>query len=213
MKKFLLGVILSIVLSPVLQAGFLDFTNEAPPELFLEPVKLREKDLKKRETFAAEFKKRSLEMQSEVAQRLGSVNSSIIELESSLRNLSEKESGYAHKKIAKHNERKQILINIQELWVKAEETVQNHIKLLSEIIEELETKPVPIKQKQAYGLSDERALWAKMIELSDRTNSERLKYDGFFKQKKAEEESAVQFQKEIEAHKKEQTKILEKKTI
>jgi len=207
-KKIVL--MLTLLTSPFtstvnLSAIFPSFTEQKTLP-FLGAVELRKKQAIDLTDVLLTIKQQAEEYDKNATRALNKINIDSAQAQSQLKSVDEQEHEYLNKKLTILNNRKQNILDIQELWQEIIERLDQHSKLVKEIIEYLQAKKEDLKP--VYSWKDFKDLQIQVSEHALKIESEKTKQDNLKKQRLTENEIISSCQKQLDIKKKEQSKIL-----
>lgn len=185
--------------------GSLSFP-ENPPALGLNSIELRKNQRLEYEKNAADFKRRADEAQKRNTHILSKIALDVLEVQNKLKGASEREADYLNKKLALLNDRKQKLLDFQDLWKETSDDLAWHIKLLGEIISFLQAPKPDIKP--AYSWKDFREAQMRLTEYLTKIQSDKNKRDNLHKQRSAASERLISLEKQLLVKDRERIKLL-----
>jgi small-conductance mechanosensitive channel len=172
----------------------------------INPLEQRKTQHTELEKAFADLKKRADDALKIAARAQSKVALEISEAYTRLKSASDSQADFLNKTISLLNDRKQNIIDCQELWKEITENTQARLKLLDDYIEFLQSRrPEP---KPAYLWKEFRDLQIKSTEQFDKIEGYKVKRDTLRKQKNAKIERLASLEKQYSVKTKEREKVV-----
>jgi len=213
-KLFTIIIILSCIkisLHPSIPLKGLTGNGKAVGIPFFSIIEAKKAQIKELEESLEEFKKRSDTNNQTISHNITQVNSNIAEEKGNLKQASDpEETEHLNKKITVLNDRKQNLLNLQELWKITEDTIKKEIKLINDIITFQEKKALKPEIKFMYTWKEFQQTQSEIYSLISKIDSEKTEQDNIRKQKISERETLHSLQNQQNTKKKDHEETLNK---
>ncbi len=207
MKK--LNSILILATAFIITSAHADYFDEGKKALGLSMVgnlELRKNQQTELEKVLAAYTKRFSDTQKTISSTLNKIKTDLAEAQQKLKDAPELETDFLNKKIAILHDRRQNLFDYQDLWQDIIKLLNAHIKLVSEIIDFLQTaKP---ELKPTYTWKEFRELQIRISEQLVKIQSDKTKRENLKKQKVAITERLSSLERQRDALEKERGKIV-----
>jgi small-conductance mechanosensitive channel len=174
-------------------------------------IESKTKQLNELEKFLETFKAKKAENDIVINKKLNDIDLQITKSQSELKSIPKTEADQLNTKISILNQRKQNLLKSQELSKDTEILINNHIKAIKEIIENLKTKFPQQELKSIYSWQDFNLAQIKLSELKNNLEMEKNKKDDLSKQKLTIKENLIATQKDKELLEEKRKSFLSKK--
>jgi len=169
-------------------------------------VEIRKTQKSELEKTQEDFKKRADETNKSISRSLNKIALDMEEVQSALKKASDHETEYLNKKLTLLNDRKQNLLDHQELWKEAADYLESNAKLLAEIVNFLQS-PSP-DLKPAYSWKEFREAQLRLAEYSAKIDNDKVKKDNIKRQKAAVSDHLNSLEKQHAVKVKEREKLM-----
>jgi small-conductance mechanosensitive channel len=173
---------------------------------FLSNIEMRKKQVDDLEKNLEQFKKRAQEENENISRSLNQINAEMYSVKQEVKTATTALVEYYNKKITLLSDRKQNLLNIQELLRNGSGLLEKNLKVAREIIDFLSTKKPGLKP--VYSWKEFRETQIRISELLVKNEAFKNKKEHAQTQRLAEKERLASLQKQMEAKNKDRDKIV-----